>query len=65
LHFLDDPLAHMVTLDMNQPPVIAESRPRPETSAPNHNVEGFKLSVADLNRSPEDVFDIVTKVGEG
>jgi hypothetical protein len=35
----------------------ADSRPRPE-SVPIHNVKGFKLSVADLNRSPEDVFDI-------
>lgn len=53
----------MAMVGTNQP--VVESRSRPETSVPTHNVEGFKLSVADLNRSPEDVFDIVAKVGEG
>ncbi|KAI6191200.1 Non-specific serine/threonine protein kinase [Aphelenchoides bicaudatus] len=72
----EDPLAHidgeLETINGHSPMAATvintnaiDSRPRPETSVPIHNVDGFKLSVSDLNKSPEDVFDIVAKVGEG
>lgn len=69
---LDDPLAHMAGIE-----AVPEIRsgPRVEsfvfnqqpTSSDNSNssTNDFKLSVADLNKYPEEVFDVIAKVGEG
>ena len=44
---------------------VACSAPKAESRSTLVNTNSFKLSVADLNKSPEDVFDILCKVGEG
>lgn len=65
--FSDDPLAHMTEI-MNPTSEVRQT-PQPSSATNSQTIlsqnPDFKLSVTDLNKSPEEVFDIVAKVGEG
>ncbi|CAD5234808.1 unnamed protein product [Bursaphelenchus xylophilus] len=60
----EDPIAHMEYAQ-----VVEEKLDVPVTQKISETSSDccthFKLSSADLNKSPEDVFDVVSKVGEG
>ncbi|KAI6243702.1 Non-specific serine/threonine protein kinase [Aphelenchoides fujianensis] len=64
----DDPLAHMAAAAVGASSGdFSESRASrgPPEAQPQIDAHLFKLSAADLNKSPEDVFDVLAKVGEG
>lgn len=58
----EDPLAHM---EYSQAGPGLEPRPPPKQPEAQATSDEFTLSTADLNKCPEDVFDVVSKVGEG
>ncbi|CAD5229006.1 unnamed protein product [Bursaphelenchus okinawaensis] len=57
----EDPVAHMEYAQMAD--VKSEVQKSTENIADTS--KEFKLSTSDLNKSPEDVFEVVSKVGEG